>query len=217
MHMHMHMQDQTALLPTRLYVCETWTVYKRDARKLNHFHTMSLKRFYSTAIKWQAKTPDTEVRTTAGLHRIHYGLSIPSWQSQIISHNGHVTQLACQLDHWLPKTLFYGELLQGIGVHMGGKKQTNKQNRKRPYGELCVELQGIGAHMRGKHPTKTFSRNMWWATRRYRRSHGGTKRNASKTFWRVLWWATGRYRCSHEGETPNKDLLKSFVVSYNKV
>ena len=30
------------VLPTLLYACETWTVYSRHARLLNHFHTTSL-------------------------------------------------------------------------------------------------------------------------------------------------------------------------------
>ena len=32
---------RSVVLPTLLYACETWTVYQRHAKKLNHFHTSS--------------------------------------------------------------------------------------------------------------------------------------------------------------------------------
>ena len=31
------------VLPTLLYACETWTVYQRHAKRLNHFHTSCLR------------------------------------------------------------------------------------------------------------------------------------------------------------------------------
>ena len=30
---------RSVVLPTLLYACETWTVYQRHAKTLNHFHT----------------------------------------------------------------------------------------------------------------------------------------------------------------------------------
>ena len=47
------------VLTTLLYARETWTVYKRHARKLNHFHLNCLRKILR--IKWQDKLPDTEV------------------------------------------------------------------------------------------------------------------------------------------------------------
>ena len=32
------------VLPILLYACETWTVYQRHAKRLNHFHTSCLRR-----------------------------------------------------------------------------------------------------------------------------------------------------------------------------
>ncbi|KAI0222195.1 hypothetical protein LSAT2_026566 [Lamellibrachia satsuma] len=46
------------VLPTLLYTCETWTVYQRHAKKLNHFHTTCLRKLLN--IKWQNRIPDTE-------------------------------------------------------------------------------------------------------------------------------------------------------------
>ena len=47
------------VLPTLLYSCETWTVYQRHAKKLNHFHLSCLRKILK--IRWQDKIPDTEV------------------------------------------------------------------------------------------------------------------------------------------------------------
>ena len=37
------------VLTPLLYTCDTWTVYRRHARKLNHFHTAFLKKTSSTS------------------------------------------------------------------------------------------------------------------------------------------------------------------------
>ena len=41
---------QVGVLPTLLYACETWTVYQRHAKTLNHFHTSCLNKLLK--IKW---------------------------------------------------------------------------------------------------------------------------------------------------------------------
>ena len=55
---------RSVVLPTLLYACETWTVYQRHAKRLNHFHTSCLSKLLK--IKWQDRIPDTEVLKTAG-------------------------------------------------------------------------------------------------------------------------------------------------------
>uniref|UniRef100_A0A8C7Z6H7 Reverse transcriptase domain-containing protein n=1 Tax=Oryzias sinensis TaxID=183150 RepID=A0A8C7Z6H7_9TELE len=111
------------ILPTLLYACETWTVYQRHARKLNHFHTSCLRRLQ--AIRWQDKVPDTEVLARAGLPSIHTVLM----QFQI-RWAGHVVRMP---DHRLPKRLLYGELLQGkrsVGCPKKRFKDTLKYSLK---------------------------------------------------------------------------------------
>ena len=61
-----------------LYGCETWTVYQRHARKLNHFHTTCLRKLLG--IKWQDKITDTEVLTRADT--IHVADKRPSRDAQ---------------------------------------------------------------------------------------------------------------------------------------
>ena len=48
---------RSVVLPTLLYACKTWTVYQRQAKKLNHFHTSCLRKLLK--IKWQDRMPDT--------------------------------------------------------------------------------------------------------------------------------------------------------------
>ena len=83
-----------------LYGSETWTVYICHANKLNHFHTLSLRKLLN--IKWQDKIPDTEVLTKADLPSIHSILI----KAQL-RWAGHVVRMP---DYQLPKQLFYGEL-----------------------------------------------------------------------------------------------------------
>ena len=60
---------RSVVLPTLLYACETWTVYQRYAKRLNHFHTSCLRKLLK--IKWQDRIPDTEVLKRAGMQSIH--------------------------------------------------------------------------------------------------------------------------------------------------
>ena len=60
---------RSMVLPTLLYACETWTVYQRQAKRLNHFHTSCLRKLLK--IKWQDRIPDTEVLKRAGMQSVH--------------------------------------------------------------------------------------------------------------------------------------------------
>ena len=60
---------KSVVLPTLLYACETWTVYQRHAKRLNHLHTSCLRKLLK--IKWQDRIPDTEVLNRAGLQSEH--------------------------------------------------------------------------------------------------------------------------------------------------
>ena len=111
------------VLPTLLYGCETWTVYQRHARKLNHYHTTCLRKLLG--IKWQDRIPDTEVLTRAGMPSIYTILM----QSQL-RWAGHVARMP---DHRLPKKLLFGELQQGkrsVGCPKKRFKDTLKASLK---------------------------------------------------------------------------------------
>ena len=110
---------RATVLPMLLYACETWIVYQRHTRKLNHFHTTSLRRLLN--IKWQDKIPDTEVLAQAGLSSIRTIMM----QSQL-RWAGHVARMP---DHRLAKRLFYGELQEGKRSQ-GGQNKHFKDNLK---------------------------------------------------------------------------------------
>ncbi len=57
------------VLTTLLFACESWTVYQRNARQLNHFHMTCLRCILK--IKWQDKVPDTEVLSRANQPSVH--------------------------------------------------------------------------------------------------------------------------------------------------
>ena len=60
---------KAVVLPALLYACETWTVYQRHAKRLNHFHTSCVRKLLK--IKWQDGIPDTEVLKRAGMQSVH--------------------------------------------------------------------------------------------------------------------------------------------------
>ena len=62
------------VLPTLLFLCETWTVYRRhDKRLFDHFHFSCLRKF-----RWQDKTSATEVLQSAKMQSIHIPLKLSS-------------------------------------------------------------------------------------------------------------------------------------------
>ena len=41
---------KAVVLPTLLYACETWIIYQRHAKRLNHFHLICLRKLLKTRI-----------------------------------------------------------------------------------------------------------------------------------------------------------------------
>nr|VZI49371.1 unnamed protein product [Spirometra erinaceieuropaei] len=81
---------KAVILPTLLYGAETWTVYTRQARRLNHFNLSCLRRILR--LNWQDRIPDTEVLERTGI------LSIYSMLRQIqLRWCGHLDTLKSSL------------------------------------------------------------------------------------------------------------------------
>nr|VZH92754.1 unnamed protein product [Spirometra erinaceieuropaei] len=94
---------KAVILPTLLYGAETWTVYTRQARRLNHFHLGCLRRILR--LNWQDRIPDTDVLERTGI------LSIYSMLRQMqLRRSGHLVRMD---DERLPKRLFYGDVATG--------------------------------------------------------------------------------------------------------
>ena len=47
---------KAVVLPTLLYACETWTVYQRHAKRLNHFHLSCLRKLLKSSGKTRFQT-----------------------------------------------------------------------------------------------------------------------------------------------------------------
>nr|VZI42707.1 unnamed protein product [Spirometra erinaceieuropaei] len=60
---------KAVILPMLLYGAETWTVYTRQARRLNHFHLSCLRRILR--LNWQDRIPDTDVLERTGVLSIY--------------------------------------------------------------------------------------------------------------------------------------------------
>ena len=104
---------KAVVLPTLLYACETWTVYQRHAKKINHFHLSCLRKLLK--IRWQDKIPDTEVLKKAKMQSVHTLLKLAQ-----LRWTGHVTRMP---DERLPKKVLYGELQEGKRSQGGQKKR----------------------------------------------------------------------------------------------
>ena len=88
---------KAVVLPTLLDACETWTVYQRHAKKLNHFHISCLRKLLK--IRWQDKIPDTEVLKKAKMQSVHTLLKLAQ-----LRWTGHVTRMAAAKESSLWRT-----------------------------------------------------------------------------------------------------------------
>nr|VZI16997.1 unnamed protein product [Spirometra erinaceieuropaei] len=115
---------KAVILPTLLYGAETWTVYTRQARRLNHFPLSCLRRILR--LNWQDRIPDTEVLERTGILSIYAIL-----RQMQLRWSGHLVRMD---DERLPKRLFYGDVATG-SRRQGGQirryKDTLKSSLKR--------------------------------------------------------------------------------------
>nr|VZI40685.1 unnamed protein product [Spirometra erinaceieuropaei] len=115
---------KAVILPTLLYGAETWTVYTRQARRLNHFHLICFRRILM--LNRQDRIPDTDVLERTGMLSIHSML-----RQMQLRWCGHLVRMD---DERLPKRLFYGDVATGSG-RQGGQirryKDTLKSSLKR--------------------------------------------------------------------------------------
>ncbi|BHF72634.1 hypothetical protein SprV_0401570200 [Sparganum proliferum] len=94
---------RTVILPTLLYGAETWTVYKKQARRLNHFHLSRLRRIMKP--RWKDRIPDMDVLERTGI------LSIYAMLRQLqLRWSGHLMRMD---NERLPKRFFYGDVVTG--------------------------------------------------------------------------------------------------------
>ncbi|BHF82989.1 hypothetical protein SprV_0802613000 [Sparganum proliferum] len=94
---------KAVILPMLLYGAETWTVYTKQARRLNHFHLSCLRRILR--LNWQDRIPDIDVLERTAI------LSIYTMLRQMqLRWSDHLVRMD---DERLPKRLFYGDVATG--------------------------------------------------------------------------------------------------------
>ena len=125
---------KAVVLPTLLYACETWTVYQRHAKRLNHFHLSCLRKLLK--IKWQDKIPYTEVLKKAGMQSMHTVLKLAQ-----LRWTGHLIRMP---NGRLPKKVFYGELQEGK-CSQGGQKKRYKDTLKASLKDFDISTDCTGA------------------------------------------------------------------------
>ncbi|BHF59363.1 hypothetical protein SprV_0100232000 [Sparganum proliferum] len=94
---------KAVILPTLLNGAKTWAVYKKQARRLNHFHLSCLRLIQK--LRWQGRIQDTDV-----LERTRT-LSLYAMLRQLqLRWSGHLVRID---DKRLPKLLFYEDVATG--------------------------------------------------------------------------------------------------------
>ena len=126
---------KAVVLSTLLYACEMWTVYQRQAKKPNHFHTSCLRKLLK--IKWQDRLRDTEVLKREGMRSVHTLLK----QAQL-RWAGHVTRMP---EERLQKKILCGELELGKRSH-GGQKKRYRHLQSLPQGFQHTSSHGNKLH-----------------------------------------------------------------------
>ena len=110
---------RAVVLTTLLYGSETWTVYRRHEKILNHFHLRCLRNLLH--IRWRDKVPNTEV-----LQRANFPSITTITRKAQLRWAGHVSRMH---DDRIPKQLFYGELCHGKRT-VGGQRKRFKDSLK---------------------------------------------------------------------------------------
>ncbi|VDL93981.1 unnamed protein product [Schistocephalus solidus] len=118
---------KAVVLMTLLYGAETWTVYQKHARKLNHFPLSCLRRILK--LTWQYRIPDMEVLERTGILSIHVML-----REVQLRWSGHLVR---KDDERLPKRLFYGDAATGAR-RQGGQKRRYKDTLKTSLKQLQI-------------------------------------------------------------------------------
>nr|VZI09118.1 unnamed protein product [Spirometra erinaceieuropaei] len=95
---------KVVILPTPLYVAETWMVCKKEARRLNHFYLSRFRRILK--LKWRDRIPDMNVLERMGIAGICAML-----RQLKLTWSGHLVRMD---DKRLPKILFYGDVATGL-------------------------------------------------------------------------------------------------------
>jgi hypothetical protein len=127
---------KAAVLTSLLYGCETWTLTKKQLKRLEKFHQTTLRRI--ACIKWFHKVTNYEVLSRC---------NISSLQSTIdrarLRWTGHVVRMK---DDRIPKALLYGRLATGIPKRGNHNTYLNSvKSTLRECGINCAHLEELSS------------------------------------------------------------------------
>ena len=94
---------KATVLTSLLFGCETWTLNKRQSRRLEKFHQSTLRKI--ARIKWFHKVTNYEVLYRCKIHSLESMIDKAK-----LRWTGHVTRMD---SHRIPKALLYGRLATG--------------------------------------------------------------------------------------------------------
>nr|VZI29631.1 unnamed protein product [Spirometra erinaceieuropaei] len=126
------------ILPTLLYGAQAWTVYTKQARRLNHLNLSCLRRILR--LSWQNRFPDTDVMERTGI------LSIYTMLRQMqLRWSDHLLRMD---DEQLPKQLFYGD-------DATGSRRQGRRIRRYNDTETFRAPTGLIGHLRINYTART--------------------------------------------------------------
>ncbi|BHF65419.1 hypothetical protein SprV_0200842900 [Sparganum proliferum] len=100
---------KVVILPKLLHGAETWTVYKKRARRINRLHRSCLRRIMK--LRWQDRIPNNDVLERTGILSIH--VMLRQLQQRW---SGHLVRMD---NKQLPKLLFYRDFATGSHLREG--------------------------------------------------------------------------------------------------
>ena len=104
---------RTVVLTSLLYGSESWTWYRRHVRRLDQFHLRCLRKI--CGISWKDRVPNTDVLERCEIE----GIEALLIKNQL-RWAGHLVRME---DSRIPKSLFYGELVDGHRSRGGQHKR----------------------------------------------------------------------------------------------
>ena len=119
---------KAVVIPTLLYSCETWTLYRKDLKRLERFHQRKLRSILR--ISWEDRVTNNEVFRRSEMKSI---------EADILLHQlrwtGHMERMP---DTRLPRQILYGELEEGTRPR-GGPKRRYKDQLRRTFAKFSIE------------------------------------------------------------------------------
>ena len=122
---------KATVLTSLLYSCETWTLTRKQIRRLEKFHLATLRKI--ARIRWYHKVTNCEVLSRCKIESLEYMLDKAK-----LRWTGHVIRMD---NKRIPKALLYGRL--ATGVSRSGNHNTYLNSVKRTLNECVIDCMHV--------------------------------------------------------------------------